>query len=114
MDQRRRNVLRGSGALVRGLRVGVLCLVVPGYAAAETGGPVVVWPTLTPAGDDATAGPLRRPTVADRALAARAEELDATLRDAAADLGFTVDVTDRGPAPGHARDADIIERADKS
>jgi hypothetical protein len=82
-----------------------------GPALAETGGPIVVWPTLTPAGDDANPLPLHRPTVADRGLDARAQELDATLRDAAADLGFTLDVADPGPAPGSTRDQDLLERA---
>jgi hypothetical protein len=84
-----------------------------GGAHADTGGRIVVWPTLTPAGDDASPVPLHKPSVSDRALVGRAQELDATLRDAAADLGFTLDVADPGPAPGHARDSDIVERAAK-
>jgi hypothetical protein len=72
---------------------------------------VVVWPTLTPAGDDAAGQTLHRPTSSDPQLAARAQELDATLRDAAQDLGFTLDLGDPGPAPGRTRDADLIARA---
>jgi hypothetical protein len=71
----------------------------------------VVWPTLTPAGDDASSTPLHRPTAADHTLIGRAQELDATLRDAAADLGFTLDLADPGPEPGAMRDADILDRA---
>jgi hypothetical protein len=94
-----------------GLALALTLLLTSAAASAEGGGPIVVWPTLTPAGDDASPVPLHRPTVADHALEARAQELDATLRDAAADLGFTLDVADPGPAPGRARDADILERA---
>jgi len=72
---------------------------------------VVVWPTLTPAGDDPVGGPLHRPAFSDPQLAARAEELDATLRDAAEDLGNVLDVGDPGPSAGHARDVDLVERA---
>ena len=38
-------------------------------------------------------------------------ELDATLRDAVQDLGFDLYVADAGPAPGHTRDQDLVERA---
>ncbi len=59
---------------------------------------VVVWPTLTPAGDDASPAPLHRPTSAEEPLATHAHELDATLRDATQDLGFVLDLADPGPA----------------
>jgi hypothetical protein len=74
----------------------------------------VVWPTLTPAGDDAGGTPLHRPTLAEPQLAARFQELDATLRDAAQDLGFTLDLGDPGPSPGRTRDTDMIARAEKT
>jgi hypothetical protein len=74
----------------------------------------VVWPTMTPAGDDAAGAALHRPGALDPQLAARAQELDATLRDAAADLGLTLDVADPGPGPGLTRDADMIARAEKT
>jgi len=83
----------------------------PAPSTAEAGKPVVVWPTLTPAGDDASATSLHRPTAADGTLHARAQELDATLRDAVQDLGFTLDVADQGPTMGHARDLDLVDRA---
>ncbi|MBX3220286.1 MAG: hypothetical protein KF795_07175 [Labilithrix sp.] len=70
--------------------------------------PIVVWPTLTPAAEETAA---HRPTPGDGAIHARALELDATLRDAVQDLGFALDVADAGPAPGHARDLDMLERA---
>jgi hypothetical protein len=73
----------------------------------------VVWPTLTPAGDDAAGLALHRPGATDPQLAARAQELDATLRDAVQDLGLTLDVGDSGPAPSRTRDADMLTRAEK-
>ena len=73
-----------------------------------------MWPTLTPAGDDAGQTALHKPQAADVALSARAQELDATLRDAVQDLGFTLDVADQGPAAARTRDLDLIERASKS
>lgn len=77
--------------------------------------PIVVWPTLTPAGDDvASPTGLHRPVATEGTLYARTQELDATLRDAVQDLGFTLDIADPGPAVGHARDLDLIERAAKS
>ncbi|HSO31939.1 MAG TPA: hypothetical protein VLT33_05470 [Labilithrix sp.] len=76
--------------------------------------PIVVWPTLTPAGDDAGSIALHRPAAAEGTVAARAQELDATLRDAVQDLGFTLDVADQGPTMTRARDLDLIERAGRS
>jgi hypothetical protein len=76
--------------------------------------PIVVWPTLTPAGDDPSGTALHRPLPGDGTIHARAVELDATLRDAVQDLGFTLDVADPGPAVGHARDLDMLERAQHS
>ncbi len=71
---------------------------------------IVVWPTLTPAGD-VTSGALHRPTLDEGTTAARAAELDATLRDSVQDLGFSLDVADPGPSAGQTRDLDILERA---
>ncbi len=45
---------------------------------------------------------------------ARAQELDATLRDAVEDLGFGLDVADSGPTPTHTSDLDMIERANQA
>lgn len=75
---------------------------------------IVVWPTLTPAGDDSGQVALHKPAPTEGAVAARAQELDATLRDAVQDLGFTLDVADQGPTMARARDLDLIERAGKS
>jgi hypothetical protein len=83
-------------------------------AMADVKGPVVVWPTLTPAGDAPAAAPLHRPFAADKDLFERAQELDATLRDAVQDLGFTLDVSDPGPAGSHSRDEDLLARAQSS
>jgi hypothetical protein len=85
----------------------------PAHAAhPEARGAVVIWPTLTPAGDSPEGVPLHRPaTVAEKKLADAAQELDATLRDGVEDLGFTLFVADAGPTAGHMRDADLIERA---
>lgn len=73
--------------------------------------PIVVWPTLTPAGDDPSGAPLHKPAATEGAVFTRAQELDVTLRDAVQDLGFTLDVADQGPSVGHLRDLDLIERA---
>jgi hypothetical protein len=75
------------------------------------GGSIVVWPTLTPAGDEPDAVALHRPTASEPAVAARAQELDATLRDGVEDLGYTLDVADPGPVAGHVRDEDLLARA---
>src|SRR5258706_15396595 len=85
----------------------------PAVRASSEGGPIVVWPTLTPAGDEASAVPLHKPTAVETHLSARAQELDATLRDAVQDLGDSLDVADAGPAAGHMRDQDMIDRASK-
>ncbi len=75
---------------------------------------IVVWPTLTPAGDDAGQAALHKPSPSEGPLAARSQELDVTLRDAVQDLGFTLDVADQGPILARTRDLDLIERAGKS
>jgi hypothetical protein len=75
---------------------------------------IVVWPTLTPAGDDVGGTAVHKPGPSEGSVHARALELDATLRDAVQDLGFTLDVADPGPAMGHARDLDLLERAQHS
>lgn len=75
---------------------------------------IVVWPTLTPAGDESGQAALHKPTLTDGPVAARAQELDATLRDAVQDLGYTLDIADQGPTISRTRDLDIIERASKS
>jgi hypothetical protein len=80
-------------------------------AMADPKAPVVVWPTLTPAGDAPSATPMHRPLPTDKRLFVRAQELDATLRDAVWDLGFTLDVADPGPAEGHMRDEELLQRA---
>jgi hypothetical protein len=84
----------------------------PGVAHADPKPPVVIWPTLTPAGDSPSAGPLHKPQPgSDHDGFNRAQELDATLRDAVQDLGFDLYVADAGPAPGHTRDQDLVDRA---
>jgi hypothetical protein len=78
----------------------------------ETKPPVVIWPTLTPAGDAPGGGPLHKPQPGtERDAFGRAMELDATLRDAVQDLGFDLYIADAGPASGHTRDQDLVERA---
>jgi hypothetical protein len=83
--------------------------------AKDTKPPVVIWPTLVPAGDGPSGAPLHKPQPqTERDVHAHAQELDATLRDAVQDLGFTLYVADAGPAPGHMRDQDLVERASRS
>ncbi|HTQ44602.1 MAG TPA: hypothetical protein VMI75_17700 [Polyangiaceae bacterium] len=86
----------------------------PATRAAGDKPAVVVWPTLTPAGDAPSEMALHRPTPTDGRIYERAQDLDATLRDAVQDLGFTLYVADPGPAAGHTRDEDLIERASRS
>lgn len=77
--------------------------------------PVVIWPTLTPAGDAPGASALHRPQpISDKDVYERAFELDVTLRDAVQDLGFMLYVTEAGPRPGRTRDEDLIARASDS
>src|ERR1700689_4453102 len=90
-------------------------LTAAGDGLADAKPPVVIWPTLTPAGDSPNSGPLHRPQpAADRDAFGPAQELDATLRDAVQDLGFDLYVADTGPSPGHTRDQDLVERAARS
>ena len=84
----------------------------PAPTAADK--PIVVWPTLTPAGDDAGQIALHKPAPVEGAVSTRAQELDATLRDAVQDLGFTLDIADQGPTISRTRDLDLIERAARS
>jgi hypothetical protein len=72
---------------------------------------IAIWPTMTPAGDDPGGLPLHKPAESEWRTAARAQELDATLRDGAQDLGFTLEIGDRGPVTGRTRDTDILEAA---
>ncbi len=85
--------------------------VAPSHAADR---PIVVWPTLTPSVEDTGGTAGHKPAPSEGSIYARATELDATLRDAVQDLGFTLDVGDGGPSIGHARDIDMLERAQHS
>lgn len=106
----------------------VACLFAWGTARAQTAPPappeppataaekpsVVVWPSLTPVGDAPGPLALHRPILSEGRVFERAQELDATLRDAVEDLGYTLYVADAGPVLGHTRDEDLIERAARS
>jgi hypothetical protein len=91
----------------------LVALILSRDALADEKAPVVVWPTLTPAGDAPGGGITLHPPdpLADKDVFERARELDTTLRDAVQDLGFTLSVADAGPAPGHMRDEDLLARA---
>ncbi len=118
--------MKRRSALATALALAGLCLLVgrearaepasppvvppPPPAATAPGDPVVVWPTLTPGGDDASKIPLHRPLQSETTFA-HAQELDATLRDAVQDLGYVLDVADPGPLPSHLRDLDLLDRA---
>jgi hypothetical protein len=95
--------------------IAIAALAMSRQGFAQPKAPVAVWPTLTPAGDGLAAAPLHRPEpVADKDVFERAQELDATLRDAVQDLGFTLYVADPGPSAGHTRDEDLLARAARS
>jgi len=81
----------------------------------EASKPIVVWPTQIPEPDDAAQekDKDRKKSERDHALADRATELDATIRDAVQDLGFALDVADPGPAQSRSRDLDMVERAQR-
>src|SRR5258708_7561322 len=79
-------------------------------ASADPKVPVVVWPTLSPAGDSTGPALHRPPAGPAKALLERAQELGATLRDAVQDRGFTLYGAGTGPARGRARDGDLLRR----
>jgi hypothetical protein len=83
----------------------------PRPSAEATQQTVVVWPTLSPAGDEGAGVAQHRPTEAEQTLYVRAQELDATLRDAVQDLGFVLNVADPGPTASRTRDLDLVTRA---
>lgn len=83
-----------------------------GLAAGAAGAaepPVLLLPTLTPAGDAAGAAP-HKPAESDTTVSLRAQDLDATLRDGAQDLGLTVPLGEVS-VPAGLRDADLVARA---
>jgi len=88
-------------------------LVLP-LARADGRVPVVVWPTLTPAGDSPSGGALHRPRTTEKELHELAHQLDSTLRDAVQDLGFALSVADDEPSPLSTRDDSILDRASRS
>jgi hypothetical protein len=74
--------------------------------------PAVLWPTLTPAGDEPAGEALRIPGAKDGPLAERARDLDMLLVDTAQDLGLTVDLGRRPyDKPRTTRDLDLVEEA---
>lgn len=78
----------------------------PPSAAPSTSAAVLLLPTLMPAGD-APGAALHRPAASDATVWLRAQELDATLRDGAQDLGLMVPLGEV-PAPDTPRDADLV------
>jgi hypothetical protein len=79
----------------------------PPTSAPDAKEAIEIWPTLTPAGD-APGVAMHRPTDADGLIALRAQELDATLRDAAQDLGFEIPLGQAAVSPKGTRDTDIL------
>ncbi len=83
-------------------------------ARAEARTPVVVWPTLAPAGDGPTGMSLHKPQPSEKELYELAQELDVTLRDAVQDLGFVLSLADTAPTLDSMRDENILERSARS
>lgn len=120
MAQRRRDVLKGARALGVALALAAPAAFAEappadaGAAEAQAAAPVVLLPTVTPAGDGLVPRPLRRPGPADAPLADRAQELDQILGEGVQDFGLTLDLSDRtGGMPAAPRDADLVARAAK-
>jgi hypothetical protein len=127
VDQRRRYVLmkpaRQLSALKRARAIAVLIAsvvataglaradTIPSTASTTAATGIAIWPTMTPAGDDPGGLPLHKPAESETRTSARAQELDATLRDGAQDLGFILEVGERGPAVGRTRDSDMLDAA---
>ncbi len=72
---------------------------------------VLLLPTLTPVGDAATGKPVHAPTPEDGEVRARADELDATLREAVEDSGFSLVIPDADELARGVRDASLVARA---
>jgi hypothetical protein len=72
------------------------------------GEPIDVLPTLTPNGDGAN--PPHVPTASDGKLTQRAQELDATLRDAVQDFGLSLTLGET-QTTDHVRDTDLLKLA---
>jgi hypothetical protein len=72
---------------------------------------VLLLPTLTPIGDDAAGKAVHAPRPDDGEVRARAEELDATLREAVEDSGFSLVIPDADELARGVRDASLLARA---
>ncbi len=94
-----------AGGVARASQPEVVAEADPREAAKDT---LALWPTLTPAGD-APGAALHRPGDPDGAVALRAQELDATLREATQDLGFALALGEKPPAA--TRDTDVLDKA---
>lgn len=76
--------------------------------------PVILWPTLTPAGDAPGPQPLHKPSEKDTTVLERARLLDALLVDAVQDLGLVLDLAGRSDDPPPSlRDSDLVDAAAK-
>ncbi|MGA2448886.1 MAG: hypothetical protein ABTD50_09445 [Polyangiaceae bacterium] len=95
--------------------LGALALLLVAIQARSEGrATVVVWPTLTPAGDAPTNVPLHKPQPLDKEVYELAQQLDVTLRDAVQDLGFTLSLGDTEPSAQSPRDENLLDRAARS
>lgn len=71
-----------------------------------------ILPTFTPTGEVPSPLPFRQPGAMDGVLALRAKELDAILRDAAQDLGLSVELSDSArDRPANATESKLVRRA---
>jgi len=107
---RRRTVVARALAAAR-VSVALAAIPQAAEAAEPRREPVLLLPTLTPGGDDAAGKAVHAPNPEDGEVRARADELDATLREAVEDSGFALAIPDADELARGVRDGALVARA---